>query len=181
MRIGLISDTHVPEAVPELPPEVERALAGVDLILHAGDMHVIDVLDWLERIAPVLSVRGNGDFYASYNPNRPGVPDDPRVLVNPVLHYEGFRLGMTHAFPTPAEVSWDNLDELVGRFFEEPVDIVVTGDSHMECVIEEQGLFLVNPGSPTLPWQMKRLGTVALLELEQGSPPSARIIDLKTV
>ena len=74
MRIGLISDTHVPEAVPELPWEVELAFSGADLILHAGDMHVIDVLDWLERIAPVLSVRGNGDYPTSYNPNRPASP-----------------------------------------------------------------------------------------------------------
>jgi predicted phosphodiesterase len=88
---------------------------------------------------------------------------------------------MTHAFPTPEEVSWDKLDELVGRFFDQPVDIVVTGDNHMERIIEEQGLFLVNPGSPTLPWQMRRLGTVALLDLNRGAPPSARIVDLKTL
>ena len=181
MRIGLISDTHVPEVVPEVPREVERAFSGVDLILHAGDMHVIDVLDWLERIAPVLSVRGNGDYPASYNPNRPGVPDDPRVLVNPVLHYEGFRLGLTHAFPTPEEVSWENLDELTSRFFDQPVDVVVTGDDHMERIIDKPGLFLVNPGSPTLPWQMRQLGTVALLELSRGAPPSATIVELKTL
>ncbi|MBI4236759.1 MAG: metallophosphoesterase family protein, partial [Chloroflexi bacterium] len=43
MRIGLISDTHVPEAGRQLPGQVYELLRGVDLILHAGDMHVIDV------------------------------------------------------------------------------------------------------------------------------------------
>ncbi|MBI2855425.1 MAG: metallophosphoesterase family protein [Chloroflexi bacterium] len=60
MRIGLIADTHIPEAGPELPAQVYRAFEGVDLILHGGDMHVIDVLDWLERVAPVLGRGGTG-------------------------------------------------------------------------------------------------------------------------
>src|SRR3990172_411862 len=54
MRIGLISDTHIPEAGRDLWPQVYDAFLGinpagpkVDLILHAGDMHVTDVLDWL--------------------------------------------------------------------------------------------------------------------------------------
>ena len=62
MRIGLISDTHIPEAGPDMPAQVYEAFRGVDLILHAGDMHIIDVLDWLEGIAPVLGARGNGDY-----------------------------------------------------------------------------------------------------------------------
>src|SRR3989304_6377645 len=70
MRIGLISDTHIPEAGRDLWPQVYDAFLGgnpagprVDLILHAGDMHVTDVLDWLEeRVGvPVLACRGNGD------------------------------------------------------------------------------------------------------------------------
>ena len=55
MRIGILSDTHVPEA-PRLFPEILEALAGVDLILHAGDLVVARVLDELERIAPVCVV-----------------------------------------------------------------------------------------------------------------------------
>ena len=76
MRIGLISDTHVPEAGEQLPGEVFDLLAGVDMVMHAGDMHIIDVLDWLEVIAPVLGARGNGDGDGF----RPPFPDnDPRV------------------------------------------------------------------------------------------------------
>ena len=59
--IGLIADSHIPEAMPELPGQVRDVFADVDLILHAGDMHGLEVLDWLEQTAPVLAVRGNGD------------------------------------------------------------------------------------------------------------------------
>jgi predicted phosphodiesterase len=76
MKIGLIADTHIPEAMPELPAQVREVFAGVDLILHAGDLHCLDVLDWLEATAPVLAARGNGDDGSG---GRPVVPDDPRL------------------------------------------------------------------------------------------------------
>jgi len=47
MRIGLLSDTHIPEARSGLPPEVKKAFEGVDLILHAGDIYSLSVLDEL--------------------------------------------------------------------------------------------------------------------------------------
>ena len=62
MRIGLISDTHIPVAAPKLWPQVFDAFRGVDLIMHGGDLMVPDVIDWLEEIAPVLAVEGNGDY-----------------------------------------------------------------------------------------------------------------------
>ena len=48
MKIGLIADSHIPEAMPELPSQVRTVFAGVDLIVHAGDLHCLEVLDWLE-------------------------------------------------------------------------------------------------------------------------------------
>jgi len=56
LRIGLISDTHN-----LVRPEAKRALAGVDRILHAGDICGPAVLQELEQIAPVVAVRGNND------------------------------------------------------------------------------------------------------------------------
>jgi len=49
MLIGLITDSHIPEARRELFEEVYAAFRDVDLILHGGDMHDIVVLDWLEQ------------------------------------------------------------------------------------------------------------------------------------
>lgn len=53
MKIGLISDTHIPQYSKEPPPQVARAFQGVDLILHAGDIFTPSCIEWLERIAPV--------------------------------------------------------------------------------------------------------------------------------
>src|SRR3954453_12462403 len=61
LRIGLISDTHIPEARPELWPQVFDVFAGVDAILHGGDIHELFVLDQLSELAPLWSARGNGE------------------------------------------------------------------------------------------------------------------------
>ena len=85
MRIGLISDTHLPQllhSMDELGPQTGEALAGVDLILHGGDITVPAVLDWCEQFAPVLAVRGNNDIF-----------DDPRLAEHQFLDVEGFRIG----------------------------------------------------------------------------------------
>src|SRR3990170_7133301 len=66
MRIGLVSDTHIPAPVKELPvAELTEAFRGVDLILHGGDIYSLSVLDDLERIAPVLAARGDDDYGAT--------------------------------------------------------------------------------------------------------------------
>lgn len=54
--IGIISDTHG-----LVRPEALKALKGVEMILHAGDIGNQEVLDTLNEIAPVLAVRGNND------------------------------------------------------------------------------------------------------------------------
>ena len=61
MRIGLISDTHIPDHADELPEQLKDAFRGVELILHAGDIYTIPVLDELEIIAPVLAAEGDDD------------------------------------------------------------------------------------------------------------------------
>jgi hypothetical protein len=66
MRIGLISDTHLPRQVKhlgELGPQVSKFLAGVDLILHGGDVVLGSVFDWCEQFAPVLAATGNNDYF----------------------------------------------------------------------------------------------------------------------
>jgi putative phosphoesterase len=60
-RIGLISDTHMPQRRRVLPPAVFDLFNGADLILHAGDVGELWVLDQLSEIAPVIAVHGNDD------------------------------------------------------------------------------------------------------------------------
>ncbi len=59
LTVGLLSDTHIPHRLKRLPDAVLDALAGVDLILHAGDVDDPAVLKPLRAIAPVHAVRGN--------------------------------------------------------------------------------------------------------------------------
>ncbi|MBI4337411.1 MAG: YfcE family phosphodiesterase [Chloroflexi bacterium] len=175
VRIGLISDTHIPEAGPELPQQVYRALRGVDLVLHAGDLHVLDVLDWLERLAPVLAARGNGDHPGG---GRPGVPEDARIRPVHLLEIGGLTIGLVHAFPLPEDTPWTTPANLVQQAFGRRVDVIVCGDTHMECIAQVDGALLVNPGSPTLPHHLDgRLGHVAVLEIANGRA-EARIIEL---
>ncbi len=61
MRVGVISDTHVPAIARSLPAAVFEVFKGVDLILHAGDVVELSVLDELRTIAPVEAVAGNMD------------------------------------------------------------------------------------------------------------------------
>ncbi len=168
MRIGLLSDTHIPEACKELWTQVARAFKGVDLIIHAGDTIELGVLDWLESIAPVLAAEGNHDYY---------LPEDPRLKPTHVLKINGFRLGAIHLFSP----DYEPVTKLIDFCFRQPLDIVVFGDTHWEVVERKEGILFVNPGSPTYPRNMStRLGTVGILEITNGNA-RAEIIDLRNI
>src|SRR5215468_1784844 len=59
--IGLISDTHMPQRCAALPRTLADVFAGVDLILHAGDLGELWVLDLLSQFAPLVAVHGNDE------------------------------------------------------------------------------------------------------------------------
>ena len=164
MLIGLISDTHIPEARASLFDEVYEAFRDVDLILHGGDLHDIVVLDWLQELAPVLAARGNGD---DGDAGRPLAPDDDRLAHNQLLHINGLKLGMTHAFPDrPYGAFLTDIEEQMALHFGGPVDIVVAGDTHVPVVAEWDGVMIVNSGSPTFPHNLNtQLGTVGFLQI----------------
>lgn len=167
MRIGLIADTHIPEAGPELPAYVLDPLRDVDLILHAGDVFLPRVLDQLEAIAPVVCALGNHD---------PGLVGDARVRPVQRLELEGFRVALLHAFE-PLELGIEELTRVL--LDAEPADIVVSGDSHFERMVRLGDTLVVNPGSPTLPRNLSsRPGTLGFLTLHRGAPPEVELRDL---
>jgi len=159
MRIGLISDTHIPVARKELWPQVYAALRGVDLIMHGGDLMVPDVLDWLENVAPVMAVQGNGD-YTGFERSLP--PADPRLSELP---------------ETPP------LSSVEGQMqynFGGPVDVIVRGSTHRAEVTTVSGVLIVNPGSPTFPNHMNtRLGTVGFLDIDDAGRVQPTILQLE--
>ena len=166
-RIGLISDTHLPEAHPELWPQIFHAFDGVDRIFHAGDIHEFWVLDELEKIAPVYAARGNGEDGSG---GRPVQPEDARVQYAWLLQIENLWVGLTHYVPVPERPPKFTLDRWVDRFFpERRPDVIVSGDTHVERIMTVDGTLCVNPGSPTYPHNYDtQFGTVGFLELSEG-------------
>lgn len=182
MKIGLISDTHCAGSGWDLPEQVLRALKGVELILHCGDLECLGVLDCLETVAPVLAVRGYED---------PVETGDRLAASTRVLAVEDIKIGMIHdiQWPGPKIATSGDATELIfpvgpikdtlARKFGEPVDVVVFGDTHQELVLNSGGVLLVNPGSPVYPARRRPgiVGTVGLLEVT-GSQAAARLVDL---
>lgn len=166
MLIGLISDTHIPEAAPDIWPQVYQAFRNVDLILHAGDLHVLEVVERLEKLAPIYVARGNGDDGGA---GRPLVPEDPRLRESWVLELGGFKIGMTHAFELPEWPPYRTFERMMEYSFGGPVEIVVCGHTHVTMCEVYKGVLIVNPGSPMFPRNMNTsLGNIGFLELAHG-------------
>ena len=157
MKIGLLTDTHLPNLVrdlDELGPEPAEFFSSVDLILHGGDLIYTRVLDWLEQFAPVLCANGNNDPY-----------EDHRSKEVQTLEVEGWRIGMVHNLGSE-HLPMSQLRKL----FPMPVDIMVGGHTHQEVLYEREGVVILNSGSITFPHHKElRLGGVGLLELTRGS------------
>lgn len=166
MRIGLLADTHIPDIEQAIPDKVMAAFAGVDLILHAGDIYSRSVLDRLQQIAPVLAAKGDDDYII-----------DERVKLKHVLTLEGRKVWLIHERPysyrsaAPATVSPE------GPVPQDAADIIVFGHEHRTIVERKNGVLLVNPGSPTFLAYRRGPGTVALLDIHQGEA-EVRILDL---
>ncbi len=167
MRIGLISDTHIPEAAPELWPEAYAAMEGCDAILHAGDIYDISVVDRLNEIAPTWAARGNGDDGSS---GRDVQPDHP-LLANAWAHTFGdVRVGLTHHLPVP-ELSFYSVADAIERHFgaDEQLDVCVYGDTHVHRIDTLSDVLCVNPGSPTFPRNLSaQFGTIGYLDIVDG-------------
>ena len=166
-RVGLVSDTHIPEARRHLWPEVFDAFAGVDLILHGGDIHELAVLDQLAEVAPVFSARGNGEDGSG---SRTPAPEDPRLRHAWLLDVGGVTVGLTHDLPVPEVPPHLTVARWCERRFgTTEVDVIVYGDTHVEAIDTVGGVLCVNPGSPTYPHNLQtRLGTVGFLDIEGG-------------
>lgn len=147
-RVGVVSDTHCPEFLERLPGRIAELLAGVDLILHAGDIGSLDTLAELARIAPVEAVRGDHDGGLE-------LPDERVVEVG------GRRIGLVHGnrghlFEEPATFAgtislgywWPKagLHRHLLRSFP-GADAIVYGHTHNADARRVGGTLLFNPGA----------------------------------
>jgi putative phosphoesterase len=180
LKIGLVGDTHIPEAGADLPDEAYACLAGADQILHCGDLHSLEVVDRLERIGPTRVSRGNGDT-RSPRGGRPGVTDDRRIADVVVVQCGRFRVGLTHDLEHTEYLDDGETTEILSRTFEGAVDIAVSGHTHVPLVRAlSDGTVLINPGSPTMPYgYLDIVGTIGILLIGDATF-EATIVDLAT-
>jgi hypothetical protein len=179
-RIGLISDTHMPARWPTLPPAVFELFAGVDLILHAGDVGELWVLDQLSGSAPVIAVYGNDETPAA---------EAALPYLQTVALAEG-RVVLTHAhYPDrAAEVAsrvnpWDTHFARRANFARQHgASICVFGHTHIPMALQHDDIWLVNPGAIASgnPWTRQIAQTVAILTLTAGEPPVVEHFDAQT-
>jgi putative phosphoesterase len=149
--VGIISDTHG-----LVRPEALAALAGVELILHAGDVGGRHVLDSLAEVAPVVAVRGN---------------NDRGVWAEELPVWEVAQIGPLYVYMLH-DLKEIDLSPAAAGF-----RVVVSGHSHQPSVEERGGVLYVNPGSAgprrfTLPVTVARLSV-------GGESVSAEIVGLK--
>lgn len=159
MKIGILSDTHVPAIMPSLPPAVFDIFTGVDLILHAGDIVDLSVLDELRTIAPVEAVAGNMD------------PSEVHHLLpaKKVISAGDRRIGLIHG-----KFRLDVQRDMIRKEFG-PVDLIVYGHSHTPFWGKHGDILYLNPGSPT-DKRHAPYNSVALLDV--GEDLKAKIIRL---
>lgn len=158
MLIGLTTDTHTTTPgtraqlgrlrTTELPVGVLKAFERVDLILHAGDVYTVPVIDKLEQLAEVLVSEGDDDPFETVM--------DGRVKGEHRLSIEGVTIWLSH-FGT-----WD--EDLPEPF----PDVMVYGHTHQSAVDRWNGTLCINPGSPTFPLYRRVLGTVGFLSIKDG-------------
>ena len=177
--LGLISDTHMPQRLAVLPPTLNTVLAGVDLLLHAGDVGELWVLDRLSKIAPVVAVHGNDDTAAARRElplQQVVVAKDVRVLLWHSHHQDP-----DSEMAARREDGWlPKLARRAERGRRAGAQVVVTGHTHVPMATWHGGMLVVNPGALAAGSALvrQRRQTVALLFLCREAPPLLSHVDL---
>ena len=152
MKIGVVSDTHG-----LFRPEAARALAGVERILHLGDVGKASILKELSKIAPVTAVRGNVDSEGPMSE----LPETEVVLIAECYVYMLHDLKALH------------MDPAAGKFA-----AVLSGHTHVPNFYRSKGVLYFNPGSCG-PRRFRLPVTVGLLTVAEDGKFEAQIVDLK--
>jgi putative phosphoesterase len=144
IRIGLIADTHG-----QLRADVHRALAGVSIILHAGDVCGDEILDELNLIAPTLAVFGNCDS-----------PDDARLVEQLDIEIGGVHIHVSHGH----ELGRPGATQVAATY---DADVCVYGHTHRPLIERVGDRLVVNPGAAG-PRRFDLVPSVAVLTISNG-------------
>ena len=177
-RIGVLSDTHIPHRLHEMPARAYEVLAGCDVILHAGDLESTEILAPLQRIAPTYAVRGNLHWQFSTGTHDQDLP------LGLILRAGRRTIWMTHGH---IRFAYSVLDKVLGigerrsldrvnqhliarlaRMRPPAADVVVFGHSHLSCAIWRDGVLYFNPGAVS-----------ASAERKSKEPPRIGMLDAR--
>jgi len=135
-RVALVSDTHVPRFAKRLPRAIERIVQEAPThVLHCGDLTDLEALVPLMQLAPFDAVAGNNDG--------PAIID--RFGRRKIVDIAGTRIGLIHGDGTRGTTH----ERARAAFAHERVDVIVFGHSHVPSCTNIDGVWVVNPGSPT--------------------------------
>lgn len=136
MKIGVISDTHIPDRAKYIPKEILQEFRNVGMIIHAGDFIDLSVLKELKNFCSnVKAVWGNMD------------PMEVRKELpqKEILKIGNYKIGIMHGYGAPNNL----IDLLTSNFKDNFVDIIIFGHSHSAFNEKRSGILFFNPGSPT--------------------------------
>lgn len=135
MKVGVISDTHIPDKAFELPKELLEELSKFDFIIHAGDFTQMSVLKSLEKLNRVIAVWGNMDA----SEIRSKLPQKQ------IINVEHFKVGIFHGWGDPHSLP----QRVLKQFEPDRVSCIVFGHSHQAYNKLINNVLMFNPGSPT--------------------------------
>ena len=133
MRILVLSDTHIPKAAIDLPPQVYEEIKNVDMIFHAGDFVEKYMLDKLKDLKKTWAVCGNMDSRELRD----------TLNTKEIIELGKLKIGLIHGYGAPGL-----LVETVRKEFKK-VDAIIFGHSHTSTNIVKDNILFFNPGSPT--------------------------------
>jgi hypothetical protein len=136
MKIGVISDTHIPDRAKVIPQVILDEFKKVDMVIHAGDFVDLSVLKALRDVCPDLrAVWGNMDPYEIRK----------RLSEKEIIKVANYEIGVTHGYGHP-----DKLIDLMAKIFKDDrVDLIIFGHSHKPVNEKKDNILYFNPGSPT--------------------------------
>ena len=152
LRIGIISDTHIPDKCEHIPQVILQAFKDVDMVMHAGDIVSLEAIDELKSACSrVAVVVGNMDHEAVKK----------KYPLKQVFEILGYRIGLMHGSGAPLNL----IAVLKDAFKQDNCDIIIFGHSHKPMNENIDGILFFNPGSAT--------------DLSAGCNNSYGIIELK--
>jgi putative phosphoesterase len=179
ITLGVVADTHIPDRVNQLHPEIlpTFSAANVQYILHAGDISAPRVLADLAQIAPVRAVRGNRDFLAG------------KLSMVETLDINGVHIALMHGHGSFSNYLLDKVHfykdgYVLQRYLnllmttEKAAQVVVFGHTHYPEIAQYNGKVIFNPGSASFGYRSDQLPHIGLLHISPAGEVHPQMIAL---